>query len=105
MSLCLIIYKARISICKARSNSKCNILFICENVVWEKNTSRSHSERLAGIARVKRKLIIGNPLWLKVQDGLQQGLSPEQIAGTMSRMNEPIRLCHETIYQASYVDA
>jgi len=28
---------------RARSNSKCNILFICENVVWEKNTSTSHS--------------------------------------------------------------
>lgn len=38
-----------------------------------------------------------------IQTQLQQGLSPEQIAGTMSRMNEPIRLCHETIYQAIYV--
>ena len=28
---------------RARSNSKCNILFICENFVWEKNTSTSHS--------------------------------------------------------------
>ena len=49
------------------------------------------------IAFVKRKLIMGNTLWLKVQDGLQHGLSPEQIAGTMSRMNEPICPCHETI--------
>jgi len=28
---------------RARSNSKCNILFICENVSWKKNTSTSHS--------------------------------------------------------------
>lgn len=48
--------------------------------------------------RVKRKLVFGNPLWNKVSDGLQQGLSPEQVAGTLGRMNEPIRLCHETIY-------
>ena len=52
--------------------------------------------------RVKRKLVIGNSLWNKVSDGLQQGLSPEQVAGTLERMNEPVRLCHETIYQAIY---
>jgi IS30 family transposase len=69
------------------------------------SSSQAHqrSERLAKVARVNRKLIIDNPLWLRVYDGLQQGLSPEQIAGTMARMNEPIRLCHETIYQAIYV--
>ena len=27
---------------RARSNSKCNILYICENVEWTKNTSTSH---------------------------------------------------------------
>jgi IS30 family transposase len=59
--------------------------------------------KLAVIPRVERKLIVGNPLWVHVMDGLQQGLSPEQVAGTMSRMNDPIRLCHETIYQAIYV--
>lgn len=52
---------------------------------------------------VERKLVVGNPLWGKVSDGLQQGLSPEQVAGTLKRMNEPVRLCHETIYQAIYV--
>ena len=52
--------------------------------------------------RVKRKLVYGNLLWNRVSDGLQQGLSPEQVAGTLGRMNEPIRLCHETIYQAIY---
>ena len=52
--------------------------------------------------RVERKLVAGNPLWNKVSDGLRQGLSPEQVAGTLGRMNEPVRLCHETIYQAIY---
>jgi IS30 family transposase len=47
--------------------------------------------------------VVGNALWGKVRDGLQQGLSPEQVAGTLARMNEPVRLCHETIYQAIYM--
>jgi IS30 family transposase len=47
--------------------------------------------------------VVGNALWDKVCDGLKQGLSPEQIAGTLKRMNEQDRLCHETIYQAIYV--
>ena len=38
----------------------------------------------------------------KSKDGLQQGLSPEQVAGTLKRMSEPVRLCHATIYQAIY---
>jgi IS30 family transposase len=58
---------------------------------------------LSILPRVTRKLVIGNPLWNKVMDCLQQGLSPEQIAGTLARMNEPVRLCHETIYQAIYM--
>ena len=52
--------------------------------------------------RVERKLLPGNALWGKVCDGLRQGLSPEQVAGTLGRMNAPERLCHETIYQAIY---
>jgi len=52
--------------------------------------------------RVERKLVVGNLLWRKVNDGLQRGLSPEQVAVTLKRMNEPVRLCHETIYQAIY---
>jgi IS30 family transposase len=61
------------------------------------------AEKLAATPRIQRKLIVGNPLWMRVKEGLEAGLSPEQIAGTMSRMNEPIRLSHETIYQAIYV--
>lgn len=53
-------------------------------------------------ARVPRKLVVGNALWDKVRKGLLKGLSPEQIAGTMKRMRDPVRLSHETIYQAIY---
>ena len=56
--------------------------------------------RLSATPLIGRKLAVGNPLWEKVIDGLQQGLSPEQIADTLQCMGEPIRLCHETIYQA-----
>ena len=68
------------------------------------SSSRAHqrARRLSVLPRVERKLVVGNPLWDKVSDGLQQGLSPEQVAGTLKRMNEPVRLCHETIYTAIY---
>ena len=52
--------------------------------------------------RVERTLVVGKPLWRTVSDGLQHGVSPEQVAGTLKRMNEPVRLCHETMYQAIY---
>jgi len=60
------------------------------------------AKTLAATPRVSRKLVPGNDLWEKVVDGLKQHLSPEQIAGTMKRMNEPESLSHETIYQAIY---
>ena len=66
---------------------------------------RAHqrASRLAAVARVTRKLVPGNALWTRVTSGLRQGLSPEQIAGMLTRMSESVRLCHETIYQAIYV--
>lgn len=45
--------------------------------------------------RVGRKLVVGNFLWTKVSDGLQQGLSPEQVAGTPKRMSEPVRYAEQ----------
>ena len=59
--------------------------------------------KLAAKPRVPRKLMQGNALWSRVTDGIQRGLSPEQITGMLGRMDEPVRLCHETIYQAIYV--
>ena len=67
------------------------------------NQANGRAKKLAAIPRIQRKLKEGSPLWAHVKDGLQRGLSPEQISGTLSRMNEPIHLCHETIYQAIYV--
>ena len=57
---------------------------------------------LAGKARVGRKLLVGNPLWVAVVKHLSQGLSPAEICRTLGRMSEPLRLSHETIYTALY---
>jgi IS30 family transposase len=57
---------------------------------------------LAARPRVLRKLIPGNPLWTVLVDHLRQGLSPTQIARTLARMPDPVRLCYETIYTALY---
>src|SRR5437899_1391992 len=70
---------------------------------YSSSRANLRARTLSVIPRVKRKLVVGNALWGKVRDGLQQGLSPEQVAGTLARMNEPVRLCHETIYQAIYM--
>ncbi|WP_263415198.1 IS30 family transposase [Terriglobus albidus] len=52
--------------------------------------------------RVARKLVVGTPLWDQVLFHLGRGLSPEQVAFTLMRMPEPVRLSHETIYTALY---
>ena len=64
--------------------------------------AHKRARRLARQSRVPRKLVLGNALWSKVTGGLCSGLSPEQIAGTLRRMDAPDRLCHETIYKAIY---
>ena len=57
---------------------------------------------LAGKARCERKLKADSALWKSVLIHLEQGLSPVQIASTLARMDDPIRLSHETIYTALY---
>jgi IS30 family transposase len=57
---------------------------------------------LARKPRVLGKLVPGNPLWIIVVDPLRQGLSPAQIASTLARMPDPVRLSYETIYTALY---
>ena len=52
--------------------------------------------------RVLRKLAPSSPLWPILIHHLGRGLSPQQIACTLSRMPEPVRLSHETIYTALY---
>lgn len=65
--------------------------------------ANDRAHRLAIKPRSPRKLVVGNALWVKVRQGLKSGLSPEQVAGLLWRMDEPISLSHETIYQAIYV--
>jgi IS30 family transposase len=60
------------------------------------------ARHLAVKPRVACKLIPGNPLWIVVVDHLRRGLSPAQIASTLSRMPDPVRLSYETIYTAFY---
>jgi IS30 family transposase len=57
---------------------------------------------LSAKPRVVRKLVVGSALFEQVVGHLRQGLSPEQIACTLSRMDEPVRLSHETIYTTLY---
>ena len=53
-----------------------------------------------------RKIMPGTPLWDEVRAGLDMRWSPEQIAGRL-RLEYPgddsMNACHETIYQAIYV--
>ena len=57
---------------------------------------------LARRPRVARKLVADSPLWKLVVEYLCQGLSPAQIARTLARMPDPVRLSYETIYTAFY---
>ncbi|WP_433913778.1 IS30 family transposase [Brevibacterium litoralis] len=54
----------------------------------------------------ERKLRPGTRLWQAVIGGLSQWWSPEQVAGRLTVEHpddEDMRVCHETIYQAMYV--
>ena len=70
--------------------------------------------QLAAKPRTARKLVVGpadhcpstgagNALWELVLAGLAQGLSPQQVSGTLARMEPAQRISHESIYSAIYV--
>jgi IS30 family transposase len=65
-------------------------------------TAQARACALASKPRVIRKLVVGTPLWELVLKKLASGLSPEQVGSTLSRMPEPVRISHETIYTAIY---
>jgi IS30 family transposase len=65
-------------------------------------TAHRRAQRLRALPRVARKLIPGTPLWQLVIQHLRRGLSPAQIASTLARMPDPVRLSYETIYTAFY---
>ena len=53
-----------------------------------------------------RKIMPGTRLWDEIKAGLDKHWSPEQISGRLRRAhpdNESMNACHETIYQAIYV--
>ncbi len=62
---------------------------------------------LASKPRTTPKLVIGdkpgvgNALWSTVHAALKR-LSPQQVSGTLARMDTPQRISHETIYTAIY---
>ena len=60
------------------------------------------ARRLRAVPRVARRLLSGTSLWKLVVAELSRGLSPEQVALTLRRMADPVRLSHETIYTALY---
>ena len=60
------------------------------------------ARRLRRKPRVARKLVPGTALWDRVLTHLRRRLSPAQIARTLARMPDPVRLSHETIYNALY---
>ena len=56
--------------------------------------------------RIERRLQIGNVLWQSDMNYLKLGYSPEQIAGTLKRVNAEhptLQVSHETIYSAIYL--
>ena len=65
-------------------------------------TAQQRAHRLHVKARVVRKLAPGAALWQTVIRHLRRGLSPAQIASTLARMPDPVRLSCETIYASFY---
>jgi transposase, IS30 family len=65
-------------------------------------TANRRAQQLHAIPRIARRLIPGTALWQLVIQHLRRGLSPAQIASTLARMPDPVRLSYETIYTAFY---
>lgn len=61
---------------------------------------RAH--RLASKPRIEARMAAGSALWERVVGYVRQGLSPAQIARTLARMPDPVRLSYETIYNSLY---
>jgi IS30 family transposase len=68
--------------------------------------AQGRADGLSVKPRVERRLQSGNALWKAVMHYLRQGYSPEQIAGTLKRVNADhlnLQVSHETIYSAIYL--
>jgi transposase, IS30 family len=64
--------------------------------------AQRRADQLAAKPRKPRRLVVGNVLWQHVYAGLAQGLSPEQVSGTLARMPQPQHISHESIYTTLY---
>jgi IS30 family transposase len=64
--------------------------------------AHKRAERLSRKPRLARKLTPHTALWPVILGHLRRRLSPAQIARTLARMSEPVRLSYETIYKALY---
>jgi IS30 family transposase len=69
---------------------------------YRSQQAQRRAQKLASHPRVPRKLAVDTPLWEQVIAALGQGLSPAQIARTLARMPDPVRLSYETIYTTLY---
>jgi IS30 family transposase len=69
---------------------------------YRAEAAQLRASTLSSQPRVTPKLVVGSALFDQVVQHLRRGLSPEQIAFTLSCMDEPVRLSHETIYTALY---
>lgn len=68
-------------------------------------TAQQRASACTAAPRVQRKLRPHTPLWGHVTRYLQEGYSPEQIAGTLANVhpnNTALHVSHETIYTAIY---
>lgn len=60
------------------------------------------ARRMAAKPRVTARMVPGSEVFESVAAYLRQGLSPAQIARTLARMPDPMRLSYETIYNSLY---
>ena len=70
------------------------------NGYWCESAHR-RALKVAAKPRVAAKLVIGNALWTDVLALLASGLSPQQVSGTLARMQTPQRI-NQTAYSALY---
>lgn len=71
---------------------------------YDARIAQEHYERVRLRSRPKRKCRYSKRQSY-IAEKLELGWSPEQIAGRLKRMNSPLYVCHETIYQFLYADA
>src|SRR5208337_1233168 len=83
-----------------KPESECASARVCGG--YRSVAAGGRARRLAAKPRVEAKMAPGSELFELVVGYLRQGLSPPQIACTLARMRDPVRLSYETIYNTLY---